>query len=315
MLSLIQPPALQEIPPCLTHRLPRHSQSHIWGGLPVSVLPNSTKPCPTYLLPTSIGMAPSPNPQVAQKRPTNLPLSLLRHGSGLIGFGLLFGFVVPLTPYPRLGLTAHIQFAVEGTMVVAAGLVLNAKPFQRPADVKGVTPSENRVVDFLAPWQRRVVHWGMIGIWVTLLSEAANAWWGTQWVLPIAHDAAGLMGDGPAKIWMERVVATAHYPFAMLLATVVRFITTSRSMEKTDKKWWPVARYHLRLVLSNLKLNHTPSIFPIEQRAGCTSNEGITSLSSAQFSSWRTSCLGIRTGTASKYLSYWDSLDIFVYLR
>jgi len=178
--------------------------------------------CPTYLVPTSIGMAPSPKAQGAQMRPTNLPLSLLRHGSGLIGFGLLFGFVVPLTPYPRLGLTAHIQFAVEGTMVVAAGLLLNAKPFQRPADVKGVTPSENRVVDLLAPWQRRVVHWGMIGIWVTLLSEAANAWWGTQWVLPIAHDAAGLLGDGPAKIWMERVVAAAHYPFAMLLATVVR---------------------------------------------------------------------------------------------
>lgn len=160
--------------------------------------------------------------------PLNLPLSLLRHGSGLIGFGLLFGFAVPFTPYPRLGLTAHIQFAVEGTMVVAAGLLLNARPFnqgsitstgggeqqERPHDSK-------RVVDCLGPWQRRVVYWGVVGIWVTLLSEAANAWWGTQWVLKIAHEAAGLKGDGPAELWMERVVAVAHKPFAIVLAVVV----------------------------------------------------------------------------------------------
>ncbi|KAK0646813.1 hypothetical protein B0T16DRAFT_458698 [Cercophora newfieldiana] len=158
----------------------------------------------------------------APVQPFNLPLSLLRHGSGLIGFGLLFGFIVPLTPYPRLGLTAHIQFAVEGTMVVAAGALLNSKPFLTPAG----QPSEKRVVDYLAPWQKKVVYYGMTGIWVTLLSEAANAWWGTQWVLPIAHAAAGLTGDGPAQVWMERVVSVAHYPFAMLLATVWPVITT-----------------------------------------------------------------------------------------
>ncbi|KAK0622498.1 hypothetical protein B0T14DRAFT_563948 [Immersiella caudata] len=156
-------------------------------------------------------------------QPFNLPLSLLRHGSGLIGFGLLFGFVVPLTPYPRLGLTAHIQFAVEGTMVVAAAALLNSKPFRTPAG----QASDKRVVDYLAPWQRNVVYYGMTGIWVTLLSEAANAWWGTQWVLPIAHGAAGLAGSGPAKVWMERVVSVAHYPFAMLLATVWPVITTA----------------------------------------------------------------------------------------
>lgn len=149
--------------------------------------------------------------------PANLPLSLLRHGSGLIGFGLLFGFAVPFTPYPRLALTAHIQFAVEGTMVVAAGLLLDSKPFRNPSG----QATDKTVAEYLVPWQRRVVYWGLTGIWVTLLSEAANAWWGTQWVLKIAHDAAGLTGDGPASIWMERVVAVAHKPFAALLAVVV----------------------------------------------------------------------------------------------
>ena len=68
---------------------------------------------------------------------------------------------------------------------------------------------------------RKVVYYGCMGVWATLLSEAANAWWGTQWVLPIAHDAAGLKGEGPASRWMEVVVQVGHVPFACLLATVV----------------------------------------------------------------------------------------------
>lgn len=161
--------------------------------------------------------------------PPNLPLSLLRHGSGLIGFGLLWGFVVPLTPYPRLGLTAHIQFAAEGTMVVAAGLLLNSRPFSSSAPSPSNTSSEStnnsssnrRLVDYLGPWQRRVVYWGMAGIWVTLLSEVANAWWGTRWVLTLAHQAAGLAAEPAAAVWMERVVAWAHKVPAVVLAAVV----------------------------------------------------------------------------------------------
>lgn len=114
-------------------------------------------------------------------------------------------------------------------MVVAAGTLLNSKPFLTPAGAA----SDKRVVDYLAPWQRKVVYYGMTGIWVTLLSEAANAWWGTRWVLPIAHAAAGLAGgSGPAEVWMERVVSVAHYPFAMLLATVVSEIPTQCRVER-----------------------------------------------------------------------------------
>lgn len=56
---------------------------------------------------------------------------------------------------------------------------------------------------------------------MSLLAEAANAWWGTQWVLKIAHDAAGLRGASPAGRWMEWVVWGAHHPFAEVLGTVV----------------------------------------------------------------------------------------------
>ncbi|KAK0610658.1 hypothetical protein B0T17DRAFT_476694, partial [Bombardia bombarda] len=157
----------------------------------------------------------------------SLPLHLLRHGSALIATGLIWGFLVPLTPHPRLALTAHIQFAVEGVMVVAAGLVLNSEPFSSPdifSDTKNTAvtvPHRRRLADRLSIWQTRVVRYGCAGIWVTLLSEIANAWWGTRWVLPIAHAAAGLAGEGQtAAVWMERVVQIAHLPFAVVLAAV-----------------------------------------------------------------------------------------------
>lgn len=164
----------------------------------------------------------SEHPPARDTGRSNLPLYLLRHGSGLVGFGLLFGFIVPFTPYPRLGLTAHIQFAVEGTMVLASGLILQSDPFAGKTSLGGKSHAATvPLADRLARWQRRVIYWGTASIWVTLLSEVANAWWGTQWVLRLAHQAAGLQGDGPAEWWMEVVVSVAHEPFAVLLATVV----------------------------------------------------------------------------------------------
>ncbi|KAK3367798.1 hypothetical protein B0H63DRAFT_489793 [Podospora didyma] len=190
------------------------------------ISPNT--PNPKMPFPETKTQPPGATPAHQPRRQSRLPLYLLRHGSGLIGFGLLFGFVVPMTPYPRLALTAHIQFAVEGTMVLAAGLLLNSDPF--PSLSSSAKLERKTMADRLTPLQRRVVYWGCAGIWVTLLSEAANAWWGTRWVLPIAHGAAGLLvkfsgDDGPAEVWMERVVAVAHYPFSVALATVWPVIT------------------------------------------------------------------------------------------
>lgn len=162
--------------------------------------------------------APPPPPVRARSRVNSssgarsrVPLHLLRHGCALIAFGLLFGFVVPYTPYPRLGLTAHIQFCAEGTMVLAAALLLQSDPFGGGA----------LLADRLGPRQRLAVYAGLSMVWVTLLSEALNAWWGTQWVLKMAHEAAGLRGDGPAQPWMEVVVDVCHKPPALLLSLVV----------------------------------------------------------------------------------------------
>ena len=219
----------------------------------------------------------------------------------MIAFGLIWGFFVPLTPYPRLALTAHIQFAVEGTMVVAAGLLLNTNPFLIPppktttSHREGIIPSHRarqhglaasgsleeqdepphkrsrkrrhsttstehhggqqvplveseykekkeprsplqrpktrKLAERLTPLQQKLVYWGLAVIWVPLLSEVANAFFGgTKWVLlPLAYEAAGLGTDASsqglpaaaAQIWMERVVQVAHMPFALAMAVVV----------------------------------------------------------------------------------------------
>lgn len=60
-----------------------------------------------------------------------------------------------------------------------------------------------------------------MGIWVTLLAEAANAWWGTEWVLTIAHEAAGLKGTHSAERWMEIIVWFTHIPPSAVLAVMV----------------------------------------------------------------------------------------------
>lgn len=153
----------------------------------------------------------------------NLSLHLLQQGSGLVAFGLLFGFAIPLAPYPRLALTAHIQFVVEGTMVLAAGLLLQSTPFSTTTSTsgKGTEVLRVRVEDRLSKWQKTIILWGYMGIWATLLAEAANAWWGTQWVLTLAHEAAGLKGTQSAERWMEIVVSLTHMPLSAVLTVMV----------------------------------------------------------------------------------------------
>lgn len=83
-------------------------------------------------------------------------------------FGLCWGFIVPTTPYPRLGLTAHIQCMAEGSMILLAGILTD--------QTDHVTLSEA---------QAQVVLWGMATVWPVMLTEVANAWWGTKGLLPI----------------------------------------------------------------------------------------------------------------------------------
>ena len=114
---------------------------------------------------------------------------ILAHGLMLVMAGLVWGFVVPHTPYPRLALGAHIQFVTNGMLIIIMAVLLRTLPHQ-------VGPKSSGVM-LLAAWL----------IWAMALSEAANAWWGTTQMLPIAAGQAGAAGGAP---WQELAGKLTH---------------------------------------------------------------------------------------------------------
>ena len=114
---------------------------------------------------------------------------ILIHGLMLVLAGLVWGLVVPNTPYPRLALGAHIQFETNGLLFIVLATLLLALPHR-------VGRLSVRVM-LLAAWLT----------WTMALSEVANAWWGTNQMLPIAAAQAGATGGAP---WQELVVKLTH---------------------------------------------------------------------------------------------------------
>jgi (hydroxyamino)benzene mutase len=114
---------------------------------------------------------------------------ILIHGLMLVMAGLLWGFVVPLTPHPRLALGAHIQFVTNGLLIIVMAAILLKLPHN-------VGPKSAGVM-LVAAWLT----------WPMALSEAANAWWGTTQMLPIAASQAGATGGAA---WHELVVKVTH---------------------------------------------------------------------------------------------------------
>lgn len=114
---------------------------------------------------------------------------ILIHGLLLVMAGLLWGFVIPQTPYPRLALGAHIQFVTNGLLIIVMAVMLLNLPHQVGRKSAGVM--------LLSAWLT----------WPMALSEAANAWWGTNQMLPIAAEQAGASGGRP---WQELVVKLTH---------------------------------------------------------------------------------------------------------
>jgi (hydroxyamino)benzene mutase len=95
-------------------------------------------------------------------------LSLVRSGVSLQLIGLIWGMIVQATPYPRLALTAHIQFMIEGVMILLVGILL----------------SQTSLIE-IGAIQSRIVYWGFAGVWVVMAAECANAFWGAKEILPI----------------------------------------------------------------------------------------------------------------------------------
>lgn len=114
---------------------------------------------------------------------------ILMHGMLLVMVGLVWGLVVPATPYPRLALGAHIQLVTNGMLLMVLATALLAVPNR-------VGPKSVLVMQLAA-----FLTWGMA------LSEVANSWWGTKEMLPIAASQAGATGGAS---WQELIVMLTH---------------------------------------------------------------------------------------------------------
>jgi (hydroxyamino)benzene mutase len=122
---------------------------------------------------------------------------ILIHGSALVLAGLVWGFAVPLAPHPRLALGAHIQFVTNGMLIILLAVVLLKLPHR--AGTRSVW------VMLLAAWL----------VWPMALSEAANAWWGANQMLPLAAAQAGAKGAAP---WQELLLKLTHVAAGLALA-------------------------------------------------------------------------------------------------
>lgn len=120
---------------------------------------------------------------------SNRGRQILMHGLLLILVGLVWGLVVPHTPFPRLALGAHIQLVTNGMLFVVMAVLLLALPNN--------VGSRSAAVMLVAAWLT----------WIMAFSEIGNSWWGTTQVLPLAAQQAGATGGA---MWQELVVKLAH---------------------------------------------------------------------------------------------------------
>ena len=136
---------------------------------------------------------------------------VLLHGLAMILVGLIWGFAIPQTPYPRLALGAHVQFETNGALFVLLAILLLALPHNA------------------GPKTLWVIVISVWATWFMALSETANAWWGANQMLPISAAQAGARGAAP---WQEAVVKLAHIPAALglilsLILLIVAFAKRS----------------------------------------------------------------------------------------
>jgi hydroxylaminobenzene mutase len=114
---------------------------------------------------------------------------ILIHGMAFVLTGLVWGLVVPHTPFPRLALSAHIGFEGTGILFIVVAILLLTLSHQ--------VGRKTVLVILLAVWLS----------WIMLFSEMANSWWGTTQILPIAAHQAGATGGTSAQ---ELFVKLAH---------------------------------------------------------------------------------------------------------
>jgi hydroxylaminobenzene mutase len=142
---------------------------------------------------------------------------ILIHGLSMVLVGLVWGLVIPNTPYPRLALGAHIQLVENGLLFVVLATLLLALPHR---------------VGRASVWVMVLAAWLT---WSMALSEIANAWWGTNQLLPIAARQGGATGGAP---WQESIVTFTHIgaALALIAAWVLLIIGFLRTAGTADAR-------------------------------------------------------------------------------
>lgn len=128
--------------------------------------------------------------------PQGVSRSNLRQGAVYMVVGLVWGMAVAGTPFPRLALGAHVQLTAHGVMFLVAGLVIRHLGLG--------SGRASAMILTAGPWLT----------WPVMLTEMANAWWGTRNMLPIAAAQAGAPGGAG---WQEGTVSAAHLIGAVVL--------------------------------------------------------------------------------------------------
>lgn len=138
---------------------------------------------------------------------------ILLHGMSLVLVGLVWGLVVPHTPFPRLALSAHIGFEGSGILFIVVAILLLSLP--------------NR----FGRWSMTAMLLAVWLTWVMLASEMANSWWGTTQILPLAARQAGAAGGKP---WQEAIVTGAHIAagLALIAAWILLLIGFAKSPDR-----------------------------------------------------------------------------------
>ncbi|EJT99381.1 hypothetical protein DACRYDRAFT_110101 [Dacryopinax primogenitus] len=128
-------------------------------------------------------------PLISNQR--GISILLLQQAAIVHLFGLIWGFFVPATPFPRMALTAHITAMSDSMSLLLLGLILR---------FEGLVKVEQW-------WMRAMIWPSPFFLWATVFSECANSVWGANKILPISAAASGAHG---AKEWQETVVTLCH---------------------------------------------------------------------------------------------------------
>lgn len=135
--------------------------------------------------------------------------ALAGNGATMILVGLLSGLAVNAAPYPRLMLTAHIQFLVNGMVSVLAAVLLASS------------------LSVVSTRGAATILWGHLSTWAVPVAEVIAAITGAKRALPLAAGQAGAPG---AAAWIEIVVLICHIvPSVLLIAAWAALVAGIRA--------------------------------------------------------------------------------------